>query len=1441
MPKIDITNIRMQAGRMMMMILAGCFIALSAASAQGNVFLTTNIIPAGKGQVQLSPEQPLDGYTPGTIVTVTAVDSDPCYQFSHWTGDLTGSNPVSTVTMDRNKTVSANFAPGIFGVTVSSLSQFIISGAPPADQRLVITSTGGNCFTWSLETTEDWIFISKNSGTGNDSVTVNIISSKVPCQGTHVGFIRLRSVSMNPQEILIPVLLRVGAEEVTASVTGSPTAISCQTYAPDIITVTITNNSASQIIFTTPPNFGEGFVLKNPDVFPMVLEDNGKAPLNQKELFIRFEPTPNQAGSIASQIKMVANNCGREVYFELTATRIKPTATVNVNELDFGIINNCVIDPLPVRTIVLQNLYVENAQLWYKKPQGFTLITAPNAVAGGSEATIEIRAERDGPAVIDSILEIEVDYNICSEFIRIHLTGSRQSPSFYAETVTGSHAFTSVEFDTTCLGQQNTRTVRVVNDGNSPLNFSVSLSSTEYFSSDASSFSLNPGADHILTLTFSPQIAGDFSSLLTINADQCDLSESTTLYGHTFNEVLLSTTITPSQIILANCEIDSSFTLVINNTDTQPATFTGPPSTLPVGFEWDPSITYPVVIPPSGQFTATIYFRPPVGVGGVFGDTANWYGDPCGTRASFVLSGQRILPTYTVNPTDIDLGMIVICDTTAQNVSQDFTFNNTSTIPMTLTPQTLPQGLTLMYNGGAFPPAGLIVAAGATETITVKAADRDSGTVDVKLIMDVAAGQAGACNSSFTINVTGTWYKPSFEVAVETPGSDVFSALCIGESETRRFIVRNTGNMQIQIQSSGFGAGSDFSLSGGSFNQVLSPAAQLYFDVVFSPTVRGIRTGFIVFTDNACNTTDTLFVSGTGVQPAFVVDSIIPSMPMNILSCEPDANRKITVIVANTSSDSLTLRDIFLPTGFAIDSSTTFPMRIEGNTTANVYLKFTGADIGSYGGAATLFANECNLSVDFNLQVIVSSSSYTLSNTAFDFGNIRVCPSGSVFPEDQNNLTQSIEIANTGTSAMDVSATFSIPHSNVTMTSPATNPFSLAPGQTKYITLALNQPLTGVTTVNAELRVVSSRDTLCNTPPTLIPITATIQRVGFAFTQDSIQSAANLDDDSVTIWATVQNTGEGPVTLNLALNGAANFSIAGDPTITLEIGETDSVRIRFIPTTTGSMSTVLTATNPVCQTTDQVRIRVTILQSRIVIMGNSMPGTRLTLTARPGDRIDIPVYLRDSLKLNNGEVPVESGQIDLYLDMQFNVYDLAPESITPINVDAASFERTAPNTIRIRLSDSSFNAGLLARIQTEVLLGTAATTEWEFLNPSFDPLVAFIDLDNNVTGTLNVQPRNGFRTRRDLGIPWIESPVPNPVTASSAQQPTVEYNITQDSRVEIGLYNELGIQVRSLHSGWMPKGVHQVAIDAATLPNGMYHVVLKAGSFNASQKLILGR
>ncbi|WP_345161065.1 InlB B-repeat-containing protein [Pontibacter saemangeumensis] len=100
-----------------------------AAGAQNNYFIiakaaeagqyTLSVSTTGSGSVSKSPNQ--TSYAAGTSVSLTATAASG-YQFSGWSGDASGtSNPLS-LTMNSNKTITANFTPVQTSGLVSNLA-----------------------------------------------------------------------------------------------------------------------------------------------------------------------------------------------------------------------------------------------------------------------------------------------------------------------------------------------------------------------------------------------------------------------------------------------------------------------------------------------------------------------------------------------------------------------------------------------------------------------------------------------------------------------------------------------------------------------------------------------------------------------------------------------------------------------------------------------------------------------------------------------------------------------------------------------------------------------------------------------------------------------------------------------------------------------------------------------------------------------------------------------------------------------------------------------------------------------------------------------------------------------------------------------------------------------------------------------------------------------
>jgi hypothetical protein len=139
--------------------------------------LTTS---AGNGSIALNP--PGGVYTTGMVVSVTA-NANPGFTFSHWSGDLTGSVNPTSLTMNGNQSVTANFAAVANYTLTTSATNGSITLNPAGgvySPGMVVTVTAnpnsGYAFTnWSgnLSGSMNPTNITMN---GNKSVTANFVS-----------------------------------------------------------------------------------------------------------------------------------------------------------------------------------------------------------------------------------------------------------------------------------------------------------------------------------------------------------------------------------------------------------------------------------------------------------------------------------------------------------------------------------------------------------------------------------------------------------------------------------------------------------------------------------------------------------------------------------------------------------------------------------------------------------------------------------------------------------------------------------------------------------------------------------------------------------------------------------------------------------------------------------------------------------------------------------------------------------------------------------------------------------------------------------------------------------------------------------------------------------------------------------------------------------------
>jgi uncharacterized repeat protein (TIGR02543 family) len=141
---------------------------------QNTYTLVTNVI--GQGTINSVPSG--TSFSPGTTIQLTAVPSNG-WNFTGWSGGLTGNTNPTTLTIDGNKTVTATFAINTYTLTYTAGANGTISGTTPqtvnygtsGTQVTAIANTGYHFVSWSDGVTT--AARTDTNVTGNISVTAS--------------------------------------------------------------------------------------------------------------------------------------------------------------------------------------------------------------------------------------------------------------------------------------------------------------------------------------------------------------------------------------------------------------------------------------------------------------------------------------------------------------------------------------------------------------------------------------------------------------------------------------------------------------------------------------------------------------------------------------------------------------------------------------------------------------------------------------------------------------------------------------------------------------------------------------------------------------------------------------------------------------------------------------------------------------------------------------------------------------------------------------------------------------------------------------------------------------------------------------------------------------------------------------------------------------------
>jgi hypothetical protein len=142
--------------------------------------LTLSAVPSDGGSVSAAPAPGADGmYAHGTVVTLTATPAAG-FAFTSWSGGVPGAGLQTSVTLDADKTATANFAVAPAALSVSPASRAVAQEAGSA--AFAVANNGAGTMEWTAQVIDGgaWArIISGASGSQAGSVTVGYDANPV--------------------------------------------------------------------------------------------------------------------------------------------------------------------------------------------------------------------------------------------------------------------------------------------------------------------------------------------------------------------------------------------------------------------------------------------------------------------------------------------------------------------------------------------------------------------------------------------------------------------------------------------------------------------------------------------------------------------------------------------------------------------------------------------------------------------------------------------------------------------------------------------------------------------------------------------------------------------------------------------------------------------------------------------------------------------------------------------------------------------------------------------------------------------------------------------------------------------------------------------------------------------------------------------------------------
>lgn len=479
------------------------------------------------------------------------------------------------------------------------------------------------------------------------------------------------------------------------------------------------------------------------------------------------------------------------------------------------------------------------------------------------------------------------------------------------------------------LGQcksDTTLTLEVHNDGTSNVNVTnITLPVGFGLVSPPPGFQIAAAASQTVRLAFSPSGAGNFTGSVAFSAQPCGASTSCSVRGERSS---ISVAVDRSQVdfgVFATCptsdiRVDSTFRIRNSGNDTINVRVprVDPPFYLLTSF------TGPKVLAPNQDLAIQIQYRPLGGDRdrGVIQQIAFPYTSrSCSDTLRAQVQAASYVPRVKLDPTDIDLGVVLDC---AASVDTVIDVVNTSLVSVTVT-GVVGSGIT--YSGGS-----VVIEPKSSKQLRITIAPSGvSGPFSLS-----ARVLYGPCGASDSVTLTGTLLRPQYTSTLPVVDFGTILLCDSSRSVSRSIAVAARGLLGLRSRIQSVDLGAPFTtdiVAGSSFGDTVA------FAINFTPAAIGQFTDTLRLALGPCSTLVDVIVTGSCATKSSTVTAT--ATYYGILP--PGQFRDEQITITNSGSAPIVVLGMSgVPAPFSILSSTcVLPVTLQPGGKASITVRYT--------------------------------------------------------------------------------------------------------------------------------------------------------------------------------------------------------------------------------------------------------------------------------------------------------------------------------------------------------------------------------------------------------------------------------------------------------------------------------------------------------------------